>query len=213
MTDLQNQPFALGPDDVEVLGRKDLYRGFFRMEAVSLRHRRFDGGWTDVFDRELLLRGDSTCVLPYDPWRDEVVLLEQFRPGALGRDRTPWLLELVAGMNEAGEEPEHVAHREGREEAGLQFMALEEICRYLPSPGGTTEYITLFCGCVRADGVGGVHGLAEEHEDIQVHVYEFEQALALLRSGRIDNAASIIGLQWLALNHADLRNRWRGLEL
>ncbi len=211
MTDLQNQPFALGPDDVEVLGRQDLYRGFFRMEGVRLRHRRFDGGWTDVFNRELLLRGDSTCVLPYDPWRDEVVLLEQFRPGALGRDRTPWLLELVAGMNEPGEDPRDVAHREGQEEAGLAFMALEEICRYLPSPGGTTEYITLFCGCVRTDGVGGVHGLAEEHEDIQVHVYGFDQALSLLGEGRIDNAASIIGLQWLALNHAEIRDRWRGL--
>lgn len=211
MSEDQNRPFLLGPDDVEIIERSDLYRGFFRMEAVKLRHRRFDGGWTEVFRRELMLRGDSTCVLPYDPWRDRVILLEQFRPGALGRERTPWLLELVAGMNEPGETPESVAHREGLEEAGLNFLALEKICQYLPSPGGTTEYITLYCGCVRSDGVGGLHGLAEEHEDIQVHVYEFDRALALLQGGRIDNAASIIGLQWLAMNRDSLRSQWRGL--
>lgn len=102
-----------------------------------------------------------------------------------------------------------VAHREGREEADLDFLVLEPVCRYLPSPGGTSEYISLFCGCVHAPEAGGLHGLEEEHEDIRVHVYTFDQAFELLQQGDIDNAASIIALQWLALNRATLAERWR----
>lgn len=210
MSEVENKPFVFGTKDVEILRREPLYRGFFAMEKITLRHRRFEGGWTPTFQRELFLRGDATCVLPYDPRRGEVVLLEQFRPGALGRDRTPWLMELVAGMNEPGETPEQVARREGIEEANLHFLALEPICNFLGSPGGCTERTTLFCGCVSSEEAGGLHGLADEHEDIRVHVMSVENAFAMVCDGRIDNAAAIISLQWLALNRARMDERWLG---
>jgi len=173
-----------------------------------LSHPRFDGSRSPVFSRELFVRGDATCVLPYDPRRDEVVLLEQFRPGAMERDQSPWLLELVAGMNEPGETPEQVAQREGDEEAGLHFSALEHICDYLVSPGGTTEMIHLYCGRVRTAEAGGLFGVEEEHEDIRAHVVSAEEALRMIRDGRINNAAAIIGLQWLEINRPRLQQEW-----
>lgn len=197
-----------GQQDVTVDRRETVYQGFFRMDKLWLSHPRFDGGRMPQFTRELFLRGDATCVLPYDPRRDEVVLLEQFRAGVIGRAQSPWLLELVAGMNEVGETPEQVAQREGDEEAGLSFQTLEKICEYLVSPGGTDEMIHLFCGRVDASRAGGLHGIAAEHEDIRVHVVPVAEALAMVADGRINNAAAIIGLQWLQLNRQRLREAW-----
>lgn len=199
------KPFQFSASDVSVEKRETVFQGFFRMDKLWLTHKRFDGADMPVFTRELFVRGDATCVLPYDPVRDEVVLLEQFRLGALGRDQSPWLLELVAGMNEEGETPEDVAQREGQEEAGLTFTKLGKICDYLVSPGGTTEMIHLFCGLISTAEAGGLFGVEHEHEDIRAHVVTADDAIAMIHDGRINNAAAIIALQWLELNRSRLR--------
>ncbi len=200
------KPFQFQASDVKVEKRETVFQGFFRMDKLWLTHPRFDGRDMPVFTRELFIRGDATCVLPYDPVRDEVVLLEQFRLGALGRDQSPWLLELVAGMNEDGETPEQVAQREGQEEAGLSFSRLDKICDYLVSPGGSTEMIHLYCGRICSRDAGGVFGVEHEHEDIRAHVFSSDEAISMIQDGRINNAAAIIALQWLALNRARLRD-------
>ncbi|MDO3723222.1 NUDIX domain-containing protein [Marinobacter sp. chi1] len=199
-------PFQFSASDVHIERRETVFQGFFRLDKLWLTHARFDGKNMPVFTRELFIRGDATCVLPYDPVRDEVVLLEQFRLGALGRDQSPWLLELVAGMNEDGETPEEVARREGQEEAGLTFRSLERICDYLVSPGGTSELVHLYCGLVSAESAGGLYGMEHEHEDIRAHVFSSHEAIEMIRDGRINNAAAIIALQWLQLNRSRLRN-------
>ncbi len=196
------------PEGVEIVERKIGYDGFFRLYKYSLRHRLFAGGWTPVISRELFERGHAVAVLPYDPGSDTVVLLEQFRIGALEAKGGPWLLECVAGMIEPGESAQEVAHREAMEEAGCKLMELEFISRYLVSPGGTSEQITLYCGKVDANGAGGIHGLVEEHEDIRVTAVPFDRAMELLHEGRINSAAPIIALQWLAMNREQLRARW-----
>ncbi|MBS3804805.1 MAG: NUDIX domain-containing protein [Oleiphilaceae bacterium] len=201
-------PFQFSRQDVDIESRETVYDGFFKMEKLTLRHARFDGGTTPPFAREVFSRGDSTCVLPYDPRRDEVVLLEQFRPGALGREQSPWLLELVAGMNEPGETPEDVAHREADEEAGLGFVTLEHICDYLVSPGGTTEMVYLYCGRVDTYQAGGLFGLETEHEDIRAHVFGADEAIEMISDGRINNAAGVVALQWLQINRPRLRQEW-----
>ncbi|WP_166266290.1 NUDIX domain-containing protein [Marinobacter caseinilyticus] len=203
------KPFQFSEHDVHVKSRDTVFQGFFRVDKLMLSHATFAGGESQVFSRELFIRGDATCVLPYDPKREEVVLLEQFRPGAMGRSQSPWLLELVAGMNEEGESAEDVAHREAEEEAGLSFSALEPVCNYLVSPGGTTEMVHLFCGCVSTDGAGGLFGLEAEHEDIRAHVFSVDDALAMMAAGHINNAAAIISLQWLQLNRSRLQREWR----
>lgn len=202
------KPFQFNDSDVTLEKRETVFQGFFRMDKLWLTHRKFDGGQMPSFTRELFIRGDATCVLPYDAARDEVVLLEQFRAGALGRNQSPWLLELVAGMNEEGESPEDVARREGQEEADLNFERLEHICDYLVSPGGTTEMVHLYCGKVSTASAGGLHGIDDEHEDIRVHVVSADEAIAMIRDGRINNAAAIMAIQWLQINRDSLRERW-----
>jgi ADP-ribose pyrophosphatase len=194
----------------EVLDKSVCYSGFFRMEKYRLRHELFSGGWSPEIIRECLERGHAVAVLLYDPEQDRVVLLEQFRVGALEFPGGPWLLEIVAGIiDHPGETTEDVARRETVEESGCELLDLVPICHYLVSPGGTSESITLFCGRVdTAIVTSGVRGIASEHEDIRVHVVSRAEALDLLHAGRINSAAPIIALQWLELNRPKLLERW-----
>ncbi len=198
----------MSQEDVEVIEREPCYKGFYKLDRLRLRHRLFAGGMGPEIRRELFVRHDAVCVLPYDPQRDCVVLIEQFRVGALDKSHNPWLLELVAGLIDKDEEPEEVARREAIEEAGLTLGALWPISAYYPSPGGSDERVHLFVGRCDSRLAAGIHGLEEEGEDIRVHVWSFEEALQAVRDGRIDNAASIIALQWLALNRAEVRGLW-----
>ena len=195
-------------DDVEVVEREACFRGFYQLDRLHLRHRLFAGGMGKLISRELFVRHDAVCVLPYDPQRDCVVLIEQFRVGALDKSLNPWLIELVAGLIDKDEQPEEVARREAVEEAGLELAELWPLTQYYPSPGGSDERVHLYVGRCDSCGAGGVHGLEEEGEDIRVLVWSLDEALAALDDGRIDNAASIIALQWLALNRDKLRERW-----
>lgn len=190
-------------DDHEVC-----HDGYFRLERYRLRHTLFAGGWSRPLVRELFERGHAVAVLPYDPRADAVVLVEQFRIGALQRAGGPWLIEAVAGILETGEAPEAVARREAVEETGLALTELESICRYYASPGGTSETIHLYCGMVDARGAGGIHGLEDEGEDIRVHVLPVDRALDGIGSGMVDSAPAIIALQWLTLNRERLRLQW-----
>ena len=203
-----NEFFKADADAVEIVEREQCFSGFYRLDRLRLRHRQFSGAMGPLLSRELFVRHDAACVLPYDPQRDEVVLIEQFRVGALGKRANPWLLELVAGLIERDEQPEQVARREAAEEAGLTLGALWPITEYFPSPGGSVERVHLYLGRCDSSGAGGVHGLAEEGEDIRVHVLSFGAALQALKDGRLDNAASTIALQWLALNRDEVRSLW-----
>lgn len=194
--------------DVEQISREVVYDGVFRLDRYRLRHRQFAGGFGRVLTREILERGRVAAVLPVDPDRDRVVLIEQFRPGAWAADWEPWLLECVAGMIEPGETPEAMARREAREEAGCTITDLVPIATFLTSPGATTETVRLFCGRVDSNGVGGLHGLDGEGEDIRVCVVSVEDAVALLDAGRIVNAKAIIALQWMARHYDALKARW-----
>lgn len=197
-----------GVEDVEVLAVETGYKGFFRINRYTLRHKLFAGGWSATLTRELFERGHAAAMLPYDPKTDQVVLLEQFRVGALGSDRSPWLLEMVAGMIEPGEEAGEVIVREAQEEAGLSMGCSRFALSYLVSPGGTSERIDVFVGEVDSRKAEGLHGLAEEGEDIRLHVVSREQAYRWVEEGRIDNAATVIALQWLQLHLAEIREQW-----
>lgn len=194
--------------NVEILEKTTCFEGFFRLERYRLRYRLFRGDWSHPLVREIFERGHAAAVLPYDPIRDEVVLIEQFRAGALAAPSGPWLLEIVAGMIEAGEIAQEVIKRESLEEADCVITNLISLYDFWVSPGGTTERIALFCGRTDASHAGGVHGVSEEGEDIKVHVVTLDVALALLQSGKINSASAIIALQWLALNRYYVQTLW-----
>ena len=194
--------------DVELVEKTRHYDGYFHIDVYRLRHRRFGGGWTEVMSREMFERGHATVVLPYDPARDAVVLIEQFRIGAYAAGIEPWLIEPVAGIVEAGETPEAVARREAIEEAGCELAELEPIATVMPSPGGCSEILHLFCGWVDSAGVGGIHGLAHEHEDIRAFVLPLDEALKRMAMSEYNNASTVITLQWLALNRQRLKKKW-----
>ena len=196
-------------DDIEILDRESLYKGFFTMNRYRLRHRLFAGGWSPVLSREVFERGPVAAVIPYDPVRDAVVLIEQFRTGpmAAGHSR-PWMIDIVAGILEDGETPEALAYRETVEETGCGLTAVERIASFFMAPGGSSEYCTLLCGRVDTDGAGGIHGNDEEGEDIRVFVEPLDAAYARVASGEIASSFSIVALQWLMLNREGLRARW-----
>ena len=179
-----------------------LFEKYFRLDELSVSHELFAGGDSPVFTREIFERGSVVAVLPYDPERRKVVLIEQFRAGAIEDPDGPWLIESVAGVIEPGESTQQVALRECVEEAGCEIRQLEIISQYYVSPGGTSEHCSLYCGLVDSEGVAGIHGLADENEDIRVMVVDAEEAFAWVREGRIRSSATIIALQWLELNQA-----------
>jgi ADP-ribose pyrophosphatase len=192
----------------EIIDRKVGYQGFFRLEKYRLRHTLFAGGWSDEIDRELFMRGNCVAVLLYDPDADKVVLIEQFRVGGILQPEKAWMLEIVAGAIEEGETAEEVAYRESMEEAGCEIQELMLINGFYTTPGGSSEWITLFCGKVDSTHVGGIHGLDHEHEDIMVRAVYFDEVYQMLEDRLIESAIPILAIQWLALNKPKLRQKW-----
>lgn len=198
----------MSKDGVEVVEKKTVYSGYFRIDRYRLRYSLYEGGTSAEVAREVFERGQVAALLMVDPDRDAVVLIEQFRPGPFVAGDPPWLIETVAGIIEGDESAEEMAKREAMEEANCEVMDLFPVMRFFTSPGASTESVTLFCGRVDSSNAGGVHGLDDEGEDIRVMVVSVDDALSLLDEGRIVNAKTIIALQWLAANYDSVKHRW-----
>jgi ADP-ribose pyrophosphatase len=192
---------------VEIVSKETLFRGFFKMVKYTFKHRLFEGGWSQPIEREMFERGHAAALLPYDPVRDEVVIVEQIRVGALEHEN-PWQYEIVAGIIDTDESPQDVARREAMEEAGVEVGSVLPITSYYPSSGGCSEKLDVFVGCVDATTAKGVHGLDYEGEDIRVQVMSREAAYQLVKDGVFENGATIIALQWLQLNYQELQSEW-----
>lgn len=195
--------------EFKVIKQETKYSGFFNLDLYQVQHTLFAGGWSEVLSRELFQRGHCVAVLLYDPDVDKLVIIEQFRMGPMTQPEIKeraWLLEIVAGAIEKGETAEEVAYRESEEEAGCTVKEMHLINEFYTSPGGASERISLFYGRIKADEVGGIHGLDEEHEDILVSTVSFDEAYAMIEDGRIESAIPIIAIQWLALNKHKLRD-------
>ena len=200
-----------GQQDVQIEQQDYAYQGFYQLKQLRLRQRLFEGGWSGSFQRELCVRQDAVGILLYDANSQQFALVEQMRVGVLGRQQSPWLLELVAGLLDKSDESEaDVAVREAKEEAGLEVLAVEPMLRYFVSPGGSTEHFSLFCGKVDLSQTStGVFGLAEENENIRLHIVSVEQALDLFAQGKVNNSMTFIALQWFMLNRDRLDAHWR----
>ncbi len=209
--DPASDPLAprFGDGDFELLERIEGYRGYFRLDRLRVRFRRYRGGWSAPIEREVFERGHAACVLAYDPERDAVVLVEQFRAAAIDAPGGPWLIETIAGIIEPGEPSDAVVRREAVEEAGLEIAELIRIGEILVTPGGSSERLVLYCGRCDAGAAGGIHGLAQEDEDIRVVALPLDEALAAVDDGRIRVANAIVPLLWLARHRERVRAAWR----
>lgn len=192
-------------NDVDLLTREVVYKGFFAIEKIQLRHRLFAGGWSAPLTRELFVRGTAVAAVIYDPEHQLIGLVEQFRIGVLDDESGPWCREVVAGMAEPNESDTDVMLRELQEEAGIRPEQLHSICDYYTSPGGTSERLHLFCAVTDLREAGGLYGLPEEGEDIRMIVVPEDQVFKDLYNGQYNNAATLICLQWLMMNKALLQ--------
>lgn len=206
---IKNSLVNFDKNDVFNLTKRILYKGFFSLFEYRFQYRKFDGSMSEIVTREILERGHAVVLLAYDVKRDEVVLIEQIRIAAIETQDSPWILELIAGMmDHENESFEEVARREAMEEAGVVIGRCKPIISYLASPGGLTEQLHILVGEVDSSTAEGIHGLDEESEDIKVHVVSRTQAYQWVKDGVINNAASIIALQWLELNYQLLKEEW-----
>jgi ADP-ribose pyrophosphatase len=208
---MKNKLPAFEKSDFTIESREMKYDGFFKIHKLLLKHSLFEGGESDVFERELALKDNAVGILLYDPDLQQVGMVEQFRLGAIDSDQSPWMLEVVAGMlDKTDEKPSDVAIREAKEEANLSVEAIEPMLDYFVSPGGSTEFFSLFVGKVSLSGVkGGVFGLACENEDIRLHILSVKDVCDLLQQAQINNAMTLIALQWFVLNKSHVDAKWQ----
>jgi ADP-ribose pyrophosphatase len=195
--------------DVEIVETTTLAARHLRIDIFTFSHRLFSGEWSGERSYEVLRRGQAVAIVLYDPDRDAVVLVEQFRLPALLAGSSPWQLEAAAGLIDTDETPEAVAIRETHEETGPTLIGEPiRIQRYLSSSGNSDESVVLFCGRVDSAAAGGVHGLPEEHEDIRVVVKTLAEIEVLVDTGAIESGHTLIGLYWLLRHRDRLRRLW-----
>jgi ADP-ribose pyrophosphatase len=204
MTDLPAHP------DLRIVSQETAFRRHLRLDVVTFQHRLYSGDWSGERVYDLIRRGAAVGILLYDPGRDAVVLVEQFRLPPLAAGFSPWVTEVVAGLvDKQGESEAEVARREAVEEAGLDVVGdIVPIQRYLPTPGNSDETVMLFCGRVDASGAAGIHGVADEHEDIKVVVRTVAELEAMVDAGQIETGHTLIALYWLFRHRDALRRRW-----
>jgi nudix-type nucleoside diphosphatase (YffH/AdpP family) len=194
-----------GKVDVQRVDR--VYTNYFALNEYHLRHERFDAEMSDVLERAVFVASDAALVLPYDPVRDCVMLVEQLRMGPLARgDSAVWLLEPIAGRVDPGETPEQAAHREAAEEAGITLKSLEKVAEVYASPGDSTEFFYIYVGLADLpDDATGLGGLSSEDEDIRSHLLSFDALMTLAETQQAANAPLVIATYWLARHRDRLR--------
>jgi ADP-ribose pyrophosphatase len=199
----------MSEETAELVRHEVAFEGYFKVVRYFFRHTLHNGGMSGVISREVFERGQAGAVLLYDPQRDEVVLIRQFRAGTYVAGHHPWTWEAVAGIIEDKETAEQMIRREVVEEAGLTVGELLPIQNVMLTPGACSEACRIFLGRVDTTKAGGVFGLADEHEDILVKVLPFAEARAMVERNEIDNAVGVIALLWLALHRDEVRKLWR----
>ena len=184
----------------KIINKKNIHNGFFKMHEVTLKYQKYDGSWTNNIKRELFGGAQVSCVLPYDPIKKEIILVQQFRPGTISKNFDNYLNEIVAGMIDEGENPEDAAKRECLEETGCEIKKLIPIQGYFPAPGSSESFYYLYLGEIEAFEGSRIMGVENENEDIFVKSYKIEVVREKMKNGEFLNGVTLIALQWFFLN-------------
>ena len=184
--------------DVEIQSQEYAFKGFVQVEKVSLRHRLFNQAeYTPVIHRELIRRKEAAGVLIYNDQQQKFALIEQFRVGAIDDEISPWQLEIIAGVLDGDESPESCIRRESIEESGCELNQIKHLFSFYPSAGACDEIFHLYVAQAALPAEGGVFGMPDEGENIQLHIIDYSDLSLLLKSNRLKNAPVIMALQWL----------------
>ena len=184
----------------KILSKKNLYDGFFKMNEVKIKYRKYDGNWSNEVTRELFGGAQVSAVLPYDPIKNEIILLQQFRAGTISKKYDNYLFEIVAGIIDKGETPEQAAIRECLEETGCHVKKLTPIQSYFPAPGSSESFYHLFLGEIKTFEGTRIMGIESENEDIKVESFDVDEVKEKLNNKEILNGLTLIALQWFFLN-------------
>lgn len=185
--------------DVTIESREPIFRGFIQVEKVSFRHRLFNQpDYSPVIQRELIHRPEAAGVLLYNDQQQRFALIEQLRVGALNDTDSAWQLEIIAGVLDGDEAPEDCIRRESLEESGCEVQQLQHLFSFYPSAGACSEFFHLYAAEVELPKMGGIFGMPDEGENIQLHLFDYSELGTLLKNGRLRNAPVIMALQWLA---------------
>ena len=184
----------------KIINKKNIYSGFFKMNKYTLKYKKYDNSWTGEIERELFGGAQVAAVLPYDPVKKEIVLIQQFRPGTISKNSENYLDEIVAGIIDPGEDASTAARRECLEETGCEIKKLIPIQGYFPAPGSSESFYNLFLGEIHSFDGERIMGLETENEDILVKSYKLNEVRDKLNKGEITNGLTLIALQWFFLN-------------
>ena len=186
----------------KIIDKKNLYSGFFSLNKYEFIHEKHDGNWSGKIEREIFSGAHVSTLLPYDPEKKEIILIEQFRAGVLSRFDDSYLYEIVAGIIDDGETPEDTARRECFEETGCEVNKIIPIQSYFPAPGSSESYYHLYLGEVNSFDGERIMGLESENENILVKSYKIDQVRKLLKDKKIINGLTLIALQWFFLEYS-----------
>jgi ADP-ribose pyrophosphatase len=185
----------------KIINKKNLYSGFFSLNKYEFIHEKHNGEWTSTVEREVFSGAHVSTLLPYDPIKKEIILIQQFRAGVLSRYDENYLLEIVAGIVDEGEYPEQTAIRECLEETGCEVKKIHPIQSYFPAPGSSESYYHLYLGEIQAFDGERIKGLEKENEDILVKSFKIDEVRQMLKEKKIMNGLTLVALQWFFLEY------------
>jgi len=176
-----------------------VFNGFNKVKRYKFQHKLFDSSWSNIISREILITKNAVAILPYDKVKNKVILIKQFRLGAILSNYNPFQIEIIAGLVEKSDKDlKSAVIREAKEEAGIEvkYKKIQSIRDVLNSSGSTNESTSIFfCECTFKK-LKKIRGNFNEDENIKVLELSPRKALELLFKKKIHSVNTIIALEW-----------------
>lgn len=185
---------------IKILKKEILSDNWYTLRKVTYNYLKKDGQW-ETQSREAYDRGNGATILLYNKKTKTIILTRQFRlPTYLNGNETGMLIEACAGLLDK-DNAEECIRRETEEETGYKISSVEKVFEVYMSPGSVTEIVHFFTAEYTKDmKVNDGGGVQEEQENIEVLELDFDKAYAMIASGEIKDAKTIMLLQYAKIN-------------